>query len=425
MRVVVVGAGMFGAAAAKYLARAGADVVVIGPEQPGPGVVAPVQAFGSHDDEARIVRRMGWDRVWGTLDTRSTDRLRALEAETGTSVFTECGALAVLGAGARARAREMLRLVEGTDVVVRELSETQLRRELPALGLPPLAGGVDGLLEHEGAGYLNPRLLVRAQLELAVAAGASLVRGHVTAVRRDPATGRWSLRTGDGSPVEAERVLVTTGALVNQSGALPAGCRLDLRAYTEPNLLFEVTGDQLERLRTLPTVVVIDPEDTGEQNWSAYLLPPVRYPDGRWYLRIGPGMQPVVRELRTADEMRSWYGAQRITAVQSRLLRTLAHQLLPGLRPAAVREACCVVDKTPTRYPYLGPLGGDETLTVAVGGNGHGARGSDEIGRLAATTVLGQAWDFPLPREVFAPVPEPARRDQDRPGYLVPPYGLC
>lgn len=42
----------------------------------------------------------------------------------------------------------------------------------------------------------------------------------------------------------------------------------------------------------------------------------------------------------------------------------------------------------PVRYPYLGPLDDHETLTVAVSGNGHGARDSDEIGRLASTIVL-------------------------------------
>lgn len=76
----------------------------------------------------------------------------------------------------------------------------------------------------------------------------------------------------------------------------------------------------------------------------------------------------------------------------------------PGLQPAAVREACCIVDKTPSRWPYLGHLDEDATLAVAVGGNGHGARGSDEIGRLAAALVLGEAWDLPLPQDAFAPV---------------------
>lgn len=427
--VVVVGAGLFGSAAAKYISRAGADVVVIGPGPLGGGAV-PLAAFGAHSDEARIVRRLGWDDVWGTLDSRSAQRLRALEAESGVGFFAECGALAVMGAGVRQRTAEMLRRCAVAGIAVEELDGTALAREFPGLGMPPVAGGVDGLLERQSAGYLNPRRLVAAQLDLAVAAGARPVRGHVSAVRKDSPAGGWLLQVaGDGAAVEirAEKVVVAAGSLINRCGALPAGLELDLRAFTEPNLLLEVAARQLEGLRTLPTVVVVDPEDAGDDNLSAYLLPPVRYPDGKWYVRLGPGMQPLVKELRTAQEMLSWCTGQTITSEQSRFLSRMTRLLLPSLEPVSVRTACCVVDKTPTRHPYIGAPGEDDSLTVAVGGNGHGARGSDEIGRLTSTLVLGQDWDFPLPQEVFAPVtaPRTQHRGAGRPGYLTPPFGLC
>jgi sarcosine oxidase len=101
----------------------------------------------------------------------------------------------------------------------------------------------------------------------------------------------------------------------------------------------------------------------------------------------------------------------------------MARTLLPGLEPVSVREACCVVDKTPTRYPYIGQLGADG-LSVVVGGNGHGARGSDEIGRLASTVIRNKPWDFPFPQETFAPRAASLARP-DRPSYLKPPFGLC
>ncbi|MFD5325217.1 FAD-dependent oxidoreductase [Streptomyces sp. NPDC127092] len=59
--VVVVGAGMFGAAAAKYLSRAGADTCVIGPTGPDDAHGAGLGAFGAHHDETRIARCLGWD----------------------------------------------------------------------------------------------------------------------------------------------------------------------------------------------------------------------------------------------------------------------------------------------------------------------------------------------------------------------------
>lgn len=105
----------------------------------------------------------------------------------------------------------------------------------------------------------------------------------------------------------------------------------------------------------------------------------------------------------------------------------MTHVLVPELKPVSVRAACCIIEKTPSRYPYIGHLDADDTLTVAVGGNGHGARGSDEIGGLASTVVLGEPWDCPIPQDVFTPLAAPAATDRDdrRPDFLKPPFGLC
>jgi sarcosine oxidase len=46
---------------------------------------------------------------------------------------------------------------------------------------------------------------------------------------------------------------------------------------------------------------------------------------------------------------------------------------------------------TATGYPYVGMV--SERLAVAVGGNGKGAKSSDEIGRLGAAVLLGEAVD--------------------------------
>ncbi|WP_306333124.1 FAD-binding oxidoreductase [Streptomyces sp. KL118A] len=426
--VIVVGAGMFGSAAAKYLGRAGADTLIVGPAEPQRlDAAVGLPDFGAHYDESRIARCLGWDRFWGTADTRSTARYRDIEAESGIGFFTECGSLALVSAAQGDRTEAMLRAAGDDGVAVERMPAAELRREFPALRAPSLTGGVEGLLERKDAGRLDPRRLVRAQLELALSSGARLVRGAVTSLHRQERTGHWKVRVQDddgGFHAEAETVLLATGSLINHSDALPARHAVDLQVFTEPNLLFEVADDHLDRLRHLPTVVIIDPDDTGDGNLSAYLIPPLRYPDGKWYARIGPAMQPVVRELRTAEEIHSWYAQQRITKEQSAFLNRMAHLLLPGLEPVSVREACCVVDKTRTRYPYIGHLDADRTLSVVVGGNGHGARGSDEIGRLAATVVLDEPWDFPVPRGTLAPVP--ARPDDTcRAGYLQPPFGLC
>lgn len=417
---------MFGSAAAKYLSRAGARVLVVGPAEPPDGTPVDQYSFGSYFDEARITRRLGWDPVWQTTDARSLERFRDIEVESGIPFFTECGSLILMAGSIGHRTENMLRRGEAESIQVDRLSSDALRASLPMLALPPLAGGVEGLHERKQAGYLNPRQLVRAQLRLAEQAGGQVLRAAVVGMEREPAGG-WRLlvdQSGQRSEIGAERVLVASGAMTNQNGVLPNGRRLAVHVFTEPNLLFEVTDEQLPLFSTLPPVVTIDPDDSGNANKSIYLLPPIRYPDGRFYIRIGPGMQPIVRELDNAAEMVAWCTAQRVTGEQADFLTRVTELLLPELRPASVRQACCLIDKTPSRYPYLGHLD-DETFTVAVGGNGHGARGSDEIGRVAASLALGQAWDWSLPQEMFRPLLAGAERPYDSQNFLKPPFGLC
>jgi glycine/D-amino acid oxidase-like deaminating enzyme len=169
--VVVVGAGMFGSAAAKYLALAGSKVLLIGPAEPDGDEVASQYAFGAHFDEARIARRLGWDAVWGIADARSMERFRDIEAESGIELFHECGSLVLVARSIAHHTEAMLDRCRHDDIAVERMSEDAMRRCFPELGIPPMVGGTEGLFEGKQAGYINPRKLVEAQIVLAAAAG--------------------------------------------------------------------------------------------------------------------------------------------------------------------------------------------------------------------------------------------------------------
>jgi sarcosine oxidase len=314
-------------------------------------------------------------------------------------------------------------------IAVDRMSEAELERRWPFLRLPPLPGGVEGLHEPRLAGCLSPRRLVAAQLLMTQRAGGSVARGTVTEVTvgRPSKTRRLRVQqNGREAEIRARRVLIAAGAFTNHNGLLPPESRLAMHTFTEPNLLLELDARDAERLQSMPPVITVDPEDTGLGNLSGYLLPPMRSADGRWYLRIGPGMQPIVRQLDSLDEMRAWYIRQQITKEQRAFLTSMWQKLLPDVKPLSVRAACCIIEKTPSRYFYVGQVGNDEGLHVAVGGNGHGARGSDEIGRLAAVLLTSGAWDFPVAPEVFAPMmASSAGNAETHEGFLRPPFGLC
>ncbi len=63
MRIAVIGRGLWGAAATRHLAMAGADVTLIGPSEPD-DKHAHTGVFGSHYDEGRITRKNALDEYW-------------------------------------------------------------------------------------------------------------------------------------------------------------------------------------------------------------------------------------------------------------------------------------------------------------------------------------------------------------------------
>ena len=101
---------------------------------------------------------------------------------------------------------------------------------------------------------------------------------------------------------------------------------------------------------------------------GTYILPPILYPDGRIYLKLGHG-DHFETDVSTAEELDAWYkdGKGNPEAVES--LATFIRSLIPTLKVEEVIGGCCVTSKTPTKdAPYI-----DEAvagLFVAAGGCG-------------------------------------------------------
>ncbi|MEM6898141.1 MAG: hypothetical protein AAF576_12180, partial [Pseudomonadota bacterium] len=128
-----------------------------------------------------------------------------------------------------------------------------------------------------------------------------------------------------------------------------------------------------------------------------YLLPPIRYPDGRVYLKIGGG--PMDRQLRTEAEMRAWYHSGG-DAAAAKALSAIFHTLVPGVEVLSEHHKPCVTTYMPDNLPAIGRLSAH--VAVATAGNGRGAKCSDELGRLGAMALLGEV-DPALDPLRFAP----------------------
>ncbi|HEY4610397.1 MAG TPA: hypothetical protein VIH06_14370, partial [Ilumatobacteraceae bacterium] len=92
--VAVVGLGLVGAAALRYLSAAdsGSRCVGIGPAEPGDWA-NHAGVFASHYDSGRITRKLDRRREWAILACRAIEAYPGIEAASGISFHTPAGVL--------------------------------------------------------------------------------------------------------------------------------------------------------------------------------------------------------------------------------------------------------------------------------------------------------------------------------------------
>ncbi|MEM8787661.1 MAG: FAD-dependent oxidoreductase [Pseudomonadota bacterium] len=363
-RIAVIGRGLIGAAAARHLAEAGADVVLIGPDEPA-DKARHLGVFGSHYDEGRITRVLATDRFWSEVSHASIARYRDIEARSGIGFFTACGAMmAGPEEGGFVDAVRTLRADFGD--FGRVYGGPELASAFPFFAFPDEFVGF-----HEpGGGHISPRRLVAAQTALAEAAGAAVIRAEVTALGE---TGSVEIETLTDR-VRCDTALIATGAMADHLAPRPLGQRV----YARTVAFFEVSAAQAATLDGMPSLVF-----RLRDGAAPYLLPPIRYPDGRYYLKLGG--DPVDRTLQSAKEIGDWFRGGGEPAVRDHLERVF-RRLMPSVAIRAVRMAACVTTFTPSGRPVIDWL--TPRIAIASGGNGAGAKCSDELGRRAARLVI-------------------------------------
>ena len=375
--VAVIGVGMMGAAALRYLAEAGVDVVGVGPAEPADRT-AHTGVFASHYDEGRITRVLDPEPVWGELGARAIAAYADIEARSGVRFHYPAGCLRVSDdtsdPGCTLNAVEAWGCAH--DVAFDALDAGALRERFPFLRFGDAARGLD---ERGAAGYINPRALVRAQLTLATAAGAPLVRAEVQEVARD---GDVFVVSGPAfDDIRARRVLIATGAWGNE--LLPRPVELSPRAVGV--VLAEVDETEAVRLAAMPSIIYRFPGDPALV--SIYALPPIRYPDGKTYVKIGGTLREPIG-LRGRDELNAWFHGDG-NPVENAATEAVLRRMIPGLAAHGIRTVACTVTYTGHNRPYVDEVA--PGMFVALGGCGAAAKSSDAIGRLAADLLRGVA----------------------------------
>ncbi|NNE12741.1 MAG: FAD-binding oxidoreductase [Ilumatobacter sp.] len=395
--VVVIGLGLIGSAALRRLAATDLTAAGIGPGEPSDPATY-TGPFASHHDSGRITRRLDARYEWAELADRSIREYPTLEARSGIDFHRPVGMVFVRRDGAGiAHQRSVIERL-GLDVTIGPTGELETGYRLPA--------GHTALVERPPAGHVDPRRMRAAQLAVAIDDGATVIDDWVISVDRVGA--RFSVATNGGVAVEATRVLLATGPHLHDLVPFV----LAARVMPEAVALARVSDDEAERLAGLPSLIYL-PDDPA---WNdVYVVPPVEYPDGRWYVKIG-GSIDGAEPLRSADEIRAWMAGPSADSQLDRLTRMLV-ELLPDVAFDDVAAKPCLITDTTHDLPYVDEI--EDRLFVAVGGCGHAAKSSDAIGALAAGLVRSGTWpDTALRRHDFRAVTgEMASPTQSRHGY--------
>jgi sarcosine oxidase len=372
---LVIGKGMFGAAATRHLTQISGNVGLIGPDEPADwhshnGV------FASHYDQGRIVSATGPDEVWNWLDRMSIAQYRPLEEASSVPFYNPVGLIRVCHRDAPiahpSQKRKSYRYSGDEGITMMSAAEM---RDVYNLQFPE---GYDIYVEGAPSGYINPRDMVRAQVTVAAAAGADIVRETAVTVRNHGS--HMQVITREGNEYRAHKVLVAAGAYTNSFELLPRP--LALRVKSETIILGRVPDSEGKRFQLMPPVTY---EIDSPVLDGIYLLPPIRYPDGRFYVKMGCNTADD-QTLHNFEEMLTWCVAGNSDGMKQPM-REAIEAIMPDLRVEAWETRRCLVTYTPHVTPFFVALEPAQ-IYGATAANGTAAHPSDPIGRLAAQKMV-------------------------------------
>lgn len=384
---LVIGKGLFGAAATRYLSNLSKNVAVIGPDEPA-DPSSHTGIFGAHYDQARIISQViNREPIWAAFSHQTFSQLPILEAALGDTIYSPVGCLYVApGEDHNFSAADQLAKRYQADY--QRLNAKSQPSHLPMLCFPE---NCQMLWERSPAGYLNPRKLLQGQLAVAHNNGAIFIREIVSELR--DRLDHVEVRTKEGGTYTANKVLIATGAYSNCFNLIDRP--LDLRLKIEFVIFGELPMSEVERLQGMPTLSY---QIESPHLADIYLFPPVQYPNGKYYIKMGANTT-ADRYVESLDEINGWYQYGNSDEMQKEMREALC-AIVPGLQVTAWHTSRCVITRTVHAKPYIDILKPGRIYT-AIGGNGTGAQSSDGIGKVAADLLINNVWSSELDPNAF------------------------
>jgi glycine/D-amino acid oxidase-like deaminating enzyme len=387
---MVIGKGLIGSAAARYLAKSFKDVLIAGPDEPVNMEEGTV--FSSHYDQARIQRITGTDEIWTLLNMQSLEQYPSLQQQSGITFHRPAGCLYVNPVGRDIYLRQAPGQAQQFHLQ-QQLFENaaSIQEAFPYFTFPPASMA---MYEPAPCGYINPRLLISAQLSLFQKDGGTVNNDVVTGL--DYEKGHITLHTLSGNMHEAKKVLLCPGAFINFFPFIDE--KLSLTLKSETTILARLSEWHAQQLERLPSLLY---EIDIPEYMNIYLIQPILYPDGNYYLKMGCNL-PGDIYFDSLEEIQQWFKSGNSDA-NSTVLQKALMAIMKHLQVEAWITKRCIVTFTQHRKPYIGLLN-NRGLFVAAGGNGYSAMCSDALGRIAAHVVSHGNFPPEYPAEAFRPV---------------------
>lgn len=407
--VLIIGAGICGAAAAYELVRRGLKVVVLDKEVEA-GCEGSGRSFGSIRLQGRHPSEIPLMREAMTLWKEAASRLgEDFEFVQGGNLYiatqrSELDELEAHVATAHANGLPEVQL----------LSAQQIRERLPAV-----RGTVAGGMYSPYDAHCHPKKATQAFLNAAVRSGAQFLPSTV-ATRLETSGGRVSGVVTARGTLNADQIVVAAGAWARQ---LLRGCRPELPikvvAYScgatapVPRLFRETIRSFQFSCRQAVSGEVWFSAGLGTQVVHTLSLDDLRdlriWLPRLWrhrrQLRLRVDLSKLARELMTAWASNGSFPVASEPPVDRPLLkRALSHlsQLIPDLESAVMHRVWAgLVDLSPDALPILGKMEAPAGITVVAGLSGHGLALAPVLGRIVGDLVVDGK--TPLPIRPFRP----------------------
>ncbi|MEM7118281.1 MAG: FAD-dependent oxidoreductase, partial [Chloroflexota bacterium] len=233
---IVVGNGLIGSAAGRYLSELGQEIAIIGQAEPA-DVASHDGVFASHYDQRRLTHVTGKRAdVWMQVKQRAMLQYRPLEQQSGISFYDPIGFIMTLPADLLAGADSPVKTAVDAHIshTYYPAGDQSWRNDFPNYDFPASHAL---LYEPDPAGAIDPRAMRQAQNLVAQANGATLIDALVTDVHMQQ--GKLHVSTQSGKVYTANKVLLATGAFTNNYNLLPR--KLALIPKTEVIILGEVS----------------------------------------------------------------------------------------------------------------------------------------------------------------------------------------